>query len=370
MYRPFSYIVWFAGSAALAFGLTPLARSLAHRIGLVDRPGGQSYKWHQRPTAYLGGAAIALAVVVMALLPRTRPPADQVTVILLGGLVCGAVGLWDDWRSLRVGPKLGATFAGGIAVWTVGVRVALTGSLAIDFVLTVAWVVVVTHAVNVIDNMDGVAVGLVAVSATAVFTIAILGGETRVALMAAVIAGACVGFLPFNVGPATVFLGDAGTLFLGFVLASLALALDLPGRGSLVRASVPVILLGVPIFNAALVVVSRRRSGRPIVVGATDGVAHRLVARGLTRTQAAVAFWLSGAALAGVSFAVSRASESVALAIDAGLLAIAIAALWAFERADPLSRTDASTATAVSIPWVPASAGALPHETQGTGATR
>src|SRR6266480_1672692 len=145
--------MWFTGSAALASVLTPLARALAHRLGLVDQPGGQSYKWHQRPTAYLGGAAIALAVVVIGILARGQSPADRITVILLGGLACGAVGVWDDWRSLGVGPKVAATLVGGVAVWAAGVRVAFTGNLAVDFALTVIWIVVVTHAVNVIDNM-------------------------------------------------------------------------------------------------------------------------------------------------------------------------------------------------------------------------
>ena len=338
-YRSFLYIIWFTGSAALATVLTPLARTLAHRLGLVDQPGGQSYKWHQRPTAYLGGAAIAFAVVVIGILSRGRSPADRITVILLGGLVCGAVGVWDDWRSLGVGPKVAATLVGGVAVWAAGVRVAFTGNQVADFALTVSWIVVVTHAVNVIDNMDGVAVGLVAISATAAFVIAILNGETRVALMAVVIAGACIGFLPFNVGPATVFLGDGGTLFLGFVLASLALTLDLPGRGLLVRASVPVLLLGVPIFNAALVVVSRRRGGRPIVVGGTDGVAHRLVAWGLSRSQATVAFWFAGAALAAAAVLVARAGGAAAVAVDSTLVIGASIAIWRFEQVGMGSRS-------------------------------
>jgi UDP-GlcNAc:undecaprenyl-phosphate GlcNAc-1-phosphate transferase len=182
--------------------------------------------------------------------------------------------------------------------------------------------------------MDGVAVGLVAISATAAFVIAILNGETRVALMAAAISGACIGFLPFNVGPATVFLGDGGTLFLGFVLASLALTLDLPGRGPLVRSSVPVLLLGVPIFNAALVIVSRRRGGRPIVAGGTDGVAHRLVAWGLSRSQATVGFWIAGAALATSAVLVAQAGRGAAAVIDVALAIFAATALWLFERAD------------------------------------
>jgi UDP-GlcNAc:undecaprenyl-phosphate GlcNAc-1-phosphate transferase len=364
--RTILYLAWFTGSAGLTASITPFVRKLALRLDLVDRPGGQTYKWHQRPTAYLGGAAIACAVVVMVILALAgHTPIDRITVILLGGLVCGAVGFWDDWKTLGVWPKLAATIVGGAAVWAAGVRVALTGIPSADFVLTLAWIVVVTHAVNVIDNMDGVAVGLAALTAVAAFIIAVLSGQTRVALMAAAVTGACVGFLPFNFKPATVFLGDAGTLFLGFVLASLALALDIPDGTALVRATVPVLLLGVPIFNTALVIVSRHRGGRPITVGGTDGVAHRLVALGLTRNQAAVAFWAAGAALAGNALIVALVGGASAVATAAVLLVIGTTAIWLFERlgSGPRERTRLRASTK-SHALVPASVKGFARETQ------
>jgi UDP-GlcNAc:undecaprenyl-phosphate GlcNAc-1-phosphate transferase len=327
------YFAWFTGAAGLVAALAPLARSLAHRVGLVDRPGGQDYKWHQRPTAYLGGAVIALVVIVMVLVDRIGgASADQLTVILLGGLLCGAIGLWDDWRSLGAGPKLAATVIGALAVWGVGVRVTFTGNPAVDLVLTMTWIVVVTHAVNVIDNMDGVAVGLAALAALGVFAIAAQSGQTRVALFAAAVAGACIGFLPFNFRPASMFLGDAGTLFLGFILASMALVLDLPGGARLTRATVHVLLLAVPIFNTILVVISRRRHGRRITVGGTDGLAHRLVALGLSRNQAALVFWMAGALFVGNAVLVNRIGESAAILTDVLLLAIAAPAIWLLEK--------------------------------------
>jgi UDP-GlcNAc:undecaprenyl-phosphate GlcNAc-1-phosphate transferase len=327
--------MWFGGSAAITVALTPVARRVAHRFGLVDRPGGQSYKWHRTPTAYLGGLVIALAVLVVGLMGAGGESSfDRAGVILLGGLVCAGVGAWDDWRSLGVGPKLLPTLAGGAAVWAAGVRVGLSGNPIVDFVLTIAWIVVVTHAVNVIDNMDGVAVGLAAISATAVFVIALATGQARVALMAAAVAGASVGFTPFNYRPATVFLGDSGTLFLGFMLASLALSLDLGGATAVTRLTVPSLLLAIPLFNTALVVLSRSRGGRRITIGATDGVAHRLVALGLTREVAALVFWGAGAVGAGLAVLVSRAGAAAAAVVAGAVIVSGAIGLWLFEKVD------------------------------------
>jgi UDP-GlcNAc:undecaprenyl-phosphate GlcNAc-1-phosphate transferase len=359
------YLAWFLGSAVLAAALTPVARGMAHRFGLVDRPGGQNYKWHHRPTAYLGGAVIAFAVLVMVVVDMFgRTPLDRITVILLGGLLCGAVGLWDDWKSLGAGPKLCATTAAGLAVWAAGIRVAFTGNGAADLALTLIWLVVVTHAVNVIDNMDGVAVGLAGLAAVAAFGIAVNTGQTRVALMAAAVGGACIGFIPFNFKPATIFLGDAGTLFLGFVLASLALTLDIPGGPHLARVTVPVLLLALPIFNTALVIVSRRRRGRRITVGGTDGLAHRLVALGLTRGQAAVVFWIAGTLLAANAVLVARLGETAAVATDVALLTIGAIAIWMFERVEAPSAPAQSARTAVSQTLVAASTNAATWETR------
>jgi UDP-GlcNAc:undecaprenyl-phosphate GlcNAc-1-phosphate transferase len=335
MNAPTDYLAWFLGSALLVAALTPLARRLAHRIGMVDRPGGQIYKWHQHPTAYLGGVAIALvvALVVAVVLMTSLSGAGStralaLTAILAGGLVCGAVGAWDDWKSLGVKAKVTPTLVGAVAVWGVGIRVGLTGVPVVDFLLTVAWIVVITHAINVIDNMDGVAVGLCALAALAVFTISVSTRQPEVALLAAAVAGACLGFLGFNFRPATVFLGDAGTLFLGFVLASLVLAVDLPGASRFTRGALPLLVMGVPIFNTAVVIVSRMRGGRRITVGGTDGVAHRLVARGLSRNQATVVFWVAGFVVGAGAFAAAELGGGLVLAVSISALVVGVTAFW------------------------------------------
>jgi UDP-GlcNAc:undecaprenyl-phosphate/decaprenyl-phosphate GlcNAc-1-phosphate transferase len=196
--------------------------------------------------------------------------------------------------------------------------------------------------------MDGVAVGLAAITAAGYFSISIATHETRVALLAVVVCGACVGFLPFNYSlradrGASIFLGDAGTLSLGFVLAALPLALDLPGSSPGTRVAVPGLLLGVPLFNLALVMVSRRRGGRPVMSGGTDGVAHRLVVLGSTRERATLLFWAAGTALAAVGILVARASAITGwIAFSAAAVTFA-AGIWAFERVELSSGEPAGT---------------------------
>lgn len=291
-------LIAFSGSGLVVLALTPLARRAAIRLGLVDRPGGQDYKWHSEPTAYVGGIVIAGALILAAIpVMLAVPSSTKITAILVGASLCAAIGLLDDWRPLKWIPKLIPTLGGGVLLWVAGIRTGIGGHPVADFVLLLVWVVVVTHALNVIDNMDGVAIGLAAVGALGVVAVAVTTGQPRVAVAAGAVAGACLGFLPYNFRPATVFLGDSGTLFLGFILASLPLLLDLPGSSRTARVAVPVLLVGVPLFNTILVVISRWRRRARITVGGTDGVAHRMILFGLDRNSAAAVFWVTAALL-------------------------------------------------------------------------
>lgn len=331
-------LVAFLGSGLVVVAFTPLARRIAVRFGLVDHPGGRDYKWHTEPTAYVGGLVIA-GTLILAAIPAliAVPSATKIMAILVGAGWCAAVGLWDDWRPLRWIPKLIPTVGGGVLLWVAGIRTGVVGLPAVDFLLLVLWVVVVTHALNVIDNMDGVAVGLACVGALGVLAIAVTTGQPRVAIVAAAVAGACLGFLPFNFRPATVFLGDSGSLFLGFLLASLPLILDLPGSSRPARVVVPLLLVGVPLFNTMLVVVSRRRRGVRITVGATDGLAHRLMLFRLDRNSAAMVFWVAAAMLATAAWFVADAPPvAAALAGAAYLLTSVILVAW-FEAITPVA---------------------------------
>jgi UDP-GlcNAc:undecaprenyl-phosphate GlcNAc-1-phosphate transferase len=245
--------------------------------------------------------------------------------------------MWDDARGVRPIPKLAIATAGGVALWLVGIQADVTSSVALNFFITILWVAGITQALNIIDNMDGVAIGLAAIGAIGVFAVAGMTGQSRVASLAIATAGAAIGLIPFNYRPngerATIFLGDAGTLFLGFTLASMTLALDLPGTPTAVRLAIPILMLAVPLFNVGLVVVARIRDGRPIMTGGTDGIAHRVVDLGLSHRTTAIVFWSIGAACAAAGvYVADRVSVELAVVALTVPGAAAVFGIWFFER--------------------------------------
>jgi UDP-GlcNAc:undecaprenyl-phosphate GlcNAc-1-phosphate transferase len=335
------YLLTFLGTLVLVTLSAPIFRRLALLFVMVDHPGGRSDKWHDSPTALLGGVTIIVAVALQ--LTAGHGARSEVIAIMLGAVLCGTVGLFDDHRSLGPAAKVAATVVGAVALWAAGVQAVLTGIGPLDVAITVLWIVGATHSMNIIDNMDGVAVGLTVVSAAGFFFIAATSSQTRVALLAIALCGACVGFVPFNYriradASASMFLGDAGSLFLGFVLAAVALAIDVPGSSVATRISVPALLMAVPLFNIALVVLSRLRGGRPITEAGADCAAHRLVGAGLSRGRATLVFWAAGAGLAVLGIVSTRISPTGAWLILGVVSTMGVLLLWFAECAGPRER--------------------------------
>ena len=284
------------GSFAAVTLLIPPLRRLAIARGITDSPGPR--KLHALPTPYLGGVALTLtALVASAFLQGWSAEA---LVILGGAALVSLVGLIDDVRTLTPLLRLAGEGAAATMAAAAGARVHLIGGSA-DWVITVAWLVVITNAFNLLDNMDGAAGVIAAITAAALTGMALLGSQWLVASLAAVVAGSCVGFLRYNWHPARIFMGDAGSLFLGYLLAVIALKLRFPvsHTGSILA----VVLFTAPaIFDTSLVVIARVRDGRPIYLGSTDHVAHRLLQRGLSPRQVAtlLAFVCGGCSVMGV----------------------------------------------------------------------
>ena len=269
--------------AFLAAGLvtlagTPLLRRLALATEFVDHPVA-AHKSHRDPTPYLGGIGLIVAVLVGLLFTDRLTP--QVGVVALGGSLIGCLGLLDDHRS--VGALFRFTVELGVAAIAVaaGLRIHATDVPAIDGVLTLVWIVGVTNAVNLLDNMDGLAAGVSAAAATAIFALAVLGEQLVTATVAAGLAGACVGFLVHNKRPASIFMGDTGSLFLGFALALAAIDVS-PALTPPASFAVPLMLLALPVLDTATVTLARLRRGRPVSQGGKDHLSHRLVAIGLS----------------------------------------------------------------------------------------
>jgi UDP-GlcNAc:undecaprenyl-phosphate/decaprenyl-phosphate GlcNAc-1-phosphate transferase len=298
--------------------LVPLARRVALAYGITDKP--HPRKLHRRPTPYLGGVAIVVAAVgAWAFLPQWDA---QAAVILAGGLVVGIVGLIDDVRTLGPVIRVVAEIVAALLAAAAGARAHLIGG-PLDWIVTAVWLVVITNSFNLLDNMDGVAGMIATTTAVALVVAAGLQGQWLVGSMAAVLAGSCLGFLLYNWHPARIFMGDAGSLFLGFLLGSIALKLRFPVSH---RASLSAVLLltGPALFDTTLVVLSRLHAGTPIYLGGTDHSSHRLLRLGLTTRTVASILALACVASSSLGVAVGRGIVSpLPVLSGAGLAAIA-----------------------------------------------
>jgi UDP-GlcNAc:undecaprenyl-phosphate/decaprenyl-phosphate GlcNAc-1-phosphate transferase len=320
-------VVSFLASLALA---VPASR-LALRLGLVDRPGPR--KRHRAPTPYLGGAAVAGGLVLGAATPAAASGA--LAVVLVAGLGVAVLGLVDDWMDLAAAPKLVVEIAAAVALWLAGIRAEVTGVAPLDLAVTVGWVVVVTNAVNLLDNMDGLAAGTAAIAALTCGILAHGRGEPLLGTLALATAGAAAGFLCHNFPPARIFLGDAGALLLGFVLAAMALEVPVAPAPAFARAAVPALLVGVPLLDTTLVILDRLRGGRPVHVGGTDHMSHRLAALGLSPRRVAVAVYAAQAGCSALALWVARApvgAGRVGVVVAVGGFVLALAAFLVLPR--------------------------------------
>ena len=276
----------FVGIAAAILSVicTFAVRSFAMRRGFVAKP--KSDRWHKRPTAMLGGVAIFVSTtaIYFLLVPITHAS----LVVIGGGAFLFLVGLLDDILSIRPYQKLiGQLIGAGILVLS-GLKLPLTGFEIIDIWLTVFWVIGITNAINLLDNMDGLAVGI---SVIAAFSLALnfaSNGLTNELLLTSAFIGALVGFLVFNFNPASIFMGDCGSMFVGFLLSGSVLLNQVGGRsrGIVAILAVPVLILFVPIFDTTFVTVLRKLWGRKASQGGRDHTSHRLVALGLSERTA------------------------------------------------------------------------------------
>lgn len=326
------FFLIFAAALIFAIGATPVAQRVALRLGVVDHPSAR--KTHLRPVPLLGGAAIYLAFIAAVVLFSDRFQLPQLVSILLGATLVSFLGIWDDRWGMRPLLKLvGQGLAAGILVVS-GVHIALFPSPLWDYGMTILWVVGITNSLNLLDNMDGLSGGVAAVAAAFFLLLAALSGQYLVGSLAAALLGACIGFLRYNLNPASIFMGDTGSLFLGFVLAALGIKLRFE-QVTTVTWMIPVLVLGVPIFDTALVVISRLLRGlNPLTNPGRDHLSHRLVALGMTSREAVLTIYLAGGTLGMVAVFLTRATLVEAY-VAGGLVALgAVAALIRLERVD------------------------------------
>ena len=308
--------IFVGGTAALlSLLLTFAVRSFAVRFGFVAKP--KSDRWHKRPTAMLGGVAIFLTTITVYFL---AVPITQDSLVIIGGSsFLFLVGLVDDLITVRPYQKLiGQLIGAGILIFF-GLKMPLTGYEIIDIWITVFWVVGITNAINLLDNMDGLAAGISAIAAISLAVNFAAGGSMTEVLFISAFVGALLGFLVFNSNPASVFMGDCGSMFVGFFLSGAVLLNQTGGRsrGIVAVIAVPVLVLFVPIFDTTFVTILRKLRGQPASQGGRDHTSHRLVALGLSE-RSAVWMLYAFAITAGIlAWLVSRLENTQSMALIA-----------------------------------------------------
>jgi len=289
----------------IAFITTPVVKSLAQIVGAVDVP-KDGRRMHDHPIPRMGGLAIFLGFLLSTLL--FVPMSSSLRGMLLGGVIIVILGIFDDIYALPAKPKLVVQIVAAlVAVLHGNVIQVLSnpnifsenpywvlGKLAVP--LSVIWIVAITNAVNLIDGLDGLAVGVATISSLTMLVIAMLVSESGVALLMAALAGGCIGFMPYNLNPAKIFMGDTGSTFLGFVLATVSIQ-GLFKFYTIISFAVPFLMLGLPLFDTCFAILRRIAKGQSPMAPDRSHVHHRLIDMGFNQKQAVAILYVISAIL-------------------------------------------------------------------------
>jgi UDP-GlcNAc:undecaprenyl-phosphate GlcNAc-1-phosphate transferase len=293
------YFFLFVISYVLVGLLTPLMRKIALAQGVLDRP-NSAHKSHKNPVPYLGGVAIIIGVVIVSYIALisnkfTWSNFWLATSVLGPAVVMGLVGLWDDIKSLNPLPRfIGQSIAGVVVAIILILNDNIgnpTGITVLDAAVTVLWIVGICNSINFFDNLDGGAAGTVAITAISLTYLAITGDQYFIAALSVVVAGSTLGFLIWNRAPARIYMGDAGALFLGLLIATLTVRFKPSTDDPVSSFAIPVLLLAVPILDTTVAVFSRLRRKISPFQGGKDHLSHRLVRAGLSRKLSAITLW-------------------------------------------------------------------------------
>jgi UDP-GlcNAc:undecaprenyl-phosphate/decaprenyl-phosphate GlcNAc-1-phosphate transferase len=294
------YFTLFVFTYSLVGLLTPVMRKVAISKQILDTP-TSSHKSHAQAVPYLGGVAILIGVVLVSYTALifnglTHNNFWLATSVLVPAVAMGLVGLWDDIKNLPPLPRLiGQSIAGLVvaALLIISKNVANpTGSTYIDVIITAIWVVGICNSINFFDNLDGGAAGTGAISAIFITYLALSNGQSFIAALSVVVAGGTLGFLIWNRTPARIYMGDAGALFLGVLLATLTIRLNPDTQTLFASFATPILLLAIPILDTCVAVFSRLRRGISPLQGGKDHLSHRLIRLGISRKLTAISLWI------------------------------------------------------------------------------
>ena len=312
------YFLLFVISYLFVGLVTPIMRKIAISADVVDRP-NSLHKSHKKPVPYLGGVGIIIGVITVSfsaslLSQFTSSTLWLATSVLGPALALGVIGLWDDLKNLPPLPRFIAQSVAGI--FTASILIISdsvgnpTGSSIIDSLITIIWVVGICNSINFFDNLDGGAAGTVAISSIALAYLALSGDQYLIAALSTVTAGATLGFLVWNKSPAKIYMGDAGALFLGVLLATLTVRFEPTTQSPISAYFVPIFLLAIPILDTTVAVISQIRRNISQFQGGQDHLSHRLIRAGCSRRTAAFSLWGLSALFAFIAISISTAGSS------------------------------------------------------------
>ena len=283
-----SFIVAFI----LAFAFTPLVKRLAKKIGAIDVP-KDNRRMHKKAIPLIGGLAIFLGFTSSALL--FTPIDTKLIALLCGALIMVILGVFDDRFALPAKLKLLVQIGAALIPVCMGVRIERiiipfieSGGIEfgwLSYPITIFWIVALTNAVNLIDGLDGLAAGVSAIASFSVFCVALMQGDFQMAILTAALLGSCFGFLPFNFNPASIFMGDTGSTFLGFTMATLSV-MGVFKIHAITSFVVPFIAFGIPIFDTSFAILRRVKNGKPIMSPDRGHLHHKLIDMGFNQRQA------------------------------------------------------------------------------------
>ena len=360
----------FAAAFVLALGATPLARRAAIRLNVLDVPKDER-RVHTRPVPMLGGVAIALSFSLCALIFSHR--GQQLYGILVGGALMTRLGALDDKFDLPPVAKLIAQFAISAIPVLAGLRINFFTDVfhlfsgggrvylgVFSIPVTMIWIVALTNAVNFIDGLDGLACGVSLISGVSIFLIALKLGDANAAILIACLCGACLGFLPYNINPARIFMGDAGALFLGYALSTMSIT-GLFKWYSFVSFGLPLLILGIPVFDIVFAFFRRLFHGKNPMRADRGHVHQRLIDLGMTQRQIVAIFYAVSATLGLLSVFIAElplARQLIAFVVAGAAFALSVVFFLRNRRShrekEETARLEAEAKTGSSLPGGPA----------------
>lgn len=322
----------------VSFLMTPVVKTFAYKVGAIDVP-KDARRMHKVPIPRLGGLAIFMGFMVSILLFVNIRGNQQMQSILLGAVIIVVLGVVDDIMALPAMLKFVVQIIAALIPAVNGVTILafsnpnifsdklywVLGSLSVPF--TVIWIVAITNSVNLIDGLDGLANGVSAISATTMLVIALLYSEAQVAIVMAALVGACVGFVPYNLNPAKMFMGDTGATFLGYILATMSIQ-GLFKYYAVISFVVPFLILGLPIFDTTFAFVRRIAHGQSPMHADRGHIHHRLIDMGLNQKQAVATLYVISAILGLSAVVLTTGGEQRAMLFFLALCIVAVVAAW------------------------------------------